>query len=108
MSIRFKPEVRAVAWTPQLALILARASDWSLRSGVDVEVNSIDDGTHGVTTLHGLSIAIDLDTVGDLRKDLVLLHQFLAAVMPQEYDVVWEDDHVHVEMDVRRGRRQIT
>lgn len=111
MSIRFKPEVRIVYMTEQIADVLRLAALWSLRSRVDVEVNSIDDGqgVHIATTLHGCSLAIDLDTVGDKAPETQQLAEWLRRTCEPQYDIVWEGNHVHVEWDVHRGpllRRQ--
>lgn len=104
MAVQFKPEVRVYAFTPQLTCVLALAAHWSLRTRVGVEVNSIDDGAPGRVgdTLHGYSLAIDLDTVGDKLPDLQDLAEFLRRTLDPQYDLVWEGNHVHVEWDVHR------
>lgn len=104
MSVRFKPEVRIVYLTAQLADILQQAALWSLRSRIDVEVNSIDDGAavHMPTTLHGCSLAIDLDTVGDKQPETQQLADWLRRTLDPQYDLVWEGNHVHVEWDAHR------
>lgn len=105
MTLQFKPEVRIVSLTPQLVAVLELAALWSLRTRVGVEINSIDDGAAGRVgdTLHGLSLAVDVDTVGDKQQDIDELAEFLRRTLPPQYDVVWEKDHVHVEYDVHRG-----
>jgi hypothetical protein len=104
MTVRFKPEVRIVYLTEQLAAVLQLAALWSLRTRVDVEVNSIDDGAAGrlADTLHGCSLAIDLDTVGDKQPDTQQLADWLRRMLEPQYDLVWEGTHVHVEWDVHR------
>lgn len=104
--LRFKPAVRLRALTPQLVEMLAAAALWSEQVRVDVEVNSINDGDtiHQHDSLHGYDLAIDLDTVGDRTPDLKLLYRFLRRVMPPQYDIIFESDHVHVEWDARRGQ----
>jgi hypothetical protein len=103
--LRFKPAVRIRLLTPQLVEMLAAAAIWSEQTRVDVEVNSINDGDtiHQHDSLHGYDLAADLDTVGDKATDLQLLWRYLRRVMPPQYDVVYERDHVHVEWDARRG-----
>jgi hypothetical protein len=105
MGVQFKPEVRFTYLTPQLVTVLQLAALWSLRTRVGVEVNSIDDGPniHMQTSLHGYSLAIDLDTVGDKMPDTQELAEFLRRTLDPQYDLVWEGDHVHVEWDVHRG-----
>lgn len=105
MPLQFKPEVRITYLTPQLANVLQLATLWSLRTRIGVEVNSIDDGqnVHMQTTLHGYSLAVDLDTVGDKQPDTEELAEYMRRVLDPQYDIVWEGDHVHVEWDAHRG-----
>jgi hypothetical protein len=104
MSLRFKPEVRVIYLTEQLADVLQLAALWSLRSRIDVEVNSIDDGAavHIADTLHGCSLAVDLDTVGDKQPETRELAEWLRRTLDPQYDLVWEGNHVHVEWDAHR------
>lgn len=101
--LRFEPNVRIHYVTAELLPILLNASMWSNRMGIAVVVNSIDDGTHGARTRHGLSNTVDLDTEGDRAEDLESLFQYMRKVMPEGYDVVHETDHVHVERDPKRA-----
>ena len=103
--LRFKPEVRIRVHTAQLAGALYHASMWAVQSGVEVEVNSINDGDaiHQKDSLHSYDLAVDLDTVGDRSDDLAQLWRYLRRVLDPQYDVVHEGDHVHVEWDARRG-----
>ena len=105
MSLRFKPEVRIVYHTEQLAHVFLVASLWSLRSRVDVQVNSVDDGAgaHLLNSLHGCSLAVDLDIVNDRQLDLEELAEYLRRTLDPQFDIVWEGDHVHVEWDAHRG-----
>lgn len=103
--LRFKPDVRIVYFTPQLAELFTLATVWSFRRRVDVEINSINDSQHtpGLVSLHGFDLAVDFDTVGDTKPDLESLEEFLRMMLPPQYDVVFEGDHLHVEWDARRG-----
>lgn len=100
--LRFKPEVRIGYFDERAGLVLHYASVFSLRSGIDLEVNSANDSAHGASSLHPTDLAWDLDTVGDKPEDLVKLGRFLASHLPAGYDVVRESDHVHVEFDMHR------
>lgn len=100
--LRFESNVRIVYFTEQLARVFHLASVWSLVERIDVVVNSVDDGTHGARTLHGFSLAPDLDTEGDRPEHLPKLHGYLARHLPDPFDVVLEPTHVHVEYDTRR------
>ena len=100
--IRFEPNVRIVNFSEQLARIFHLASGWAAIAGIGVVVNSVDDGTHSDLTLHGFSLAADLDTEGDRAEHLPLLHGYLARHLPAPFDVLLEATHVHVEYDTKR------
>lgn len=100
--LHFKASVAIRVFTPQLAELFAAASLFSLIEGIGVEINSVDDGRHGATTLHGRSLASDLDTDGDRPEHLGLLWRHLAAHLGPGWTVILEGDHVHVEWDTNR------
>lgn len=102
--LRVKPDVRIVEFTTPLAQAFAAATSWSLRTRIDVEVNSVDDDAagRGASTLHGASLAVDLDTAGDRPADTHALAEHLRRALPPGFDVVLEGDHVHVEYDLHR------
>ena len=104
MSLRFKPEVRVNFLSEQIANVLALACLWSMRTRIDVEVNSIDDSAPGRVgdTLHGCSLAIDLDTVGDKQPETQQLADWLRRTLDPQFELVWEGTHVHVEWDTHR------
>lgn len=106
--LRFKPEVRIHELTDQLVAVMRACAVWSTRANIAVEFNSIDDGVdvHGVGTLHGFSLAVDVDTVGEKPADLEALDGFLRRRLPVEFDIVFEGDHVHVEWDTHRPARR--
>lgn len=103
--LRFKPEVRIRYLDPRLVEPLAAACLWSQRAAVDVEINSIEDGSdvHIAGSLHGFGLAIDFDTVGDRAADLAVLGEWFRRMLPPQYDVILEGDHVHVEWDAHRA-----
>jgi hypothetical protein len=103
--LRFKPDVRIGYFSARLGDVLERASQWSLRHQVDVEINSVNDGpgVHLPTSLHYSDLALDLDTAGDKAADLERLAEHLRVWLDPQYDVVYEGDHVHVEWDAHRG-----
>jgi len=101
--LRFEPNVRINYLGNDLSLVLHHASVWALLTGIGVVVNSMADGAHNPGSLHPWGLGIDLDTEGDRAADLRQLFGYLARVLPRDYDVVLERDHVHVERDHRRA-----
>jgi hypothetical protein len=100
--IRFKPEVFIKTWTPFLECALLNISMWSNKAQIGVHISSIDDGTHGTTTLHGWSLAIDFNVDTMKQEDREAMYQYLRRHMPQYVDVICESDHVHMEWDIHR------
>lgn len=100
--IQFRDTVRIGYFGEELAHVLHHASIWSLAAGKNVYVYSVADLTHSQGSLHPYSLALDLDVVGNVRDDLEGLYQHLRRFVRAGYDVVFEDNHVHVEFDTHR------
>lgn len=100
--IRFKSSVVIQYFNRRLARVFEAASIWSELTRIGVDVNAVTDGQHKPGSLHYFSLAVDLDTEGDRRQDLMSLHAWLARHLEAGYDVVFEEDHVHVEYDSHR------
>ncbi len=106
--VRFSPTFRLGVLHLEIALVLHHASLWSRLAGVDLVVNCGSNGTHTPGTLHPWDLALDLDTDGDRAVDTAQLHGYLARILPRDYDVVLETDHVHVEFDPHRKPTPLT
>jgi hypothetical protein len=100
--VRFEPTFRLGVLHIETALVLHHASIWSRLAGIDLVVNAGSDGAHRAGSLHPWDLALDLDTEGDRPDDIEQLHGYLARILPFEFDVVLEVDHVHVEYDPHR------
>lgn len=100
--LRFKEGVYSHRFPLEIALVLHHAAVWSTLTGIGAVVNALADSQHQANSLHAWDLAVDLDTDGDRLAQLLQLHGYLARNLSGEYDVVLEDDHVHVEWDARR------
>lgn len=100
--LQFQPTVRIGYLGPELANILATASIFGLTCPHPVVVFSIQDLTHGAGSLHPRGLAVDLDVLGNDPADLKDLYQWMRTRMPAGYDVLFENNHVHVEYDLHR------
>ena len=65
-------------------------------------VTSIMDGKHSSGSLHYVGFAFDLRTRTFSNPDLVLIHKALKANLTDEFDVVLEKDHFHIEFQPKK------
>lgn len=62
----------------------------------DMTVTSVCDGKHGKGSLHYVGQAIDIRT-NDIVANKLLIDAQLKEYLGEQFDVVWEDTHLHVE-----------
>jgi hypothetical protein len=98
------PYVKIARFDYRTWMLLELANDWSYMNKEIVDINAIDNGTHGANSFHGFSLAWDLDVDGDHATDLTKLADYLRMKLPPPYEVIVESDHVHVEWDTHKGR----
>lgn len=68
--------------------------------GVDTVLTSGTDGTHSPTSLHPTGNAVDIRTRGQARVLWVgTLVPHLTFYLGNQFDVVLEGDHLHIEFD---------
>lgn len=102
--MKLKEGINPAGVRPELLLALLVADRIYTKRGQRLVVTSLNDGTHGLTSLHYAGCAADLrtkyftpeearDTVDELKTDLG---------NGPDYDVVLESDHIHVEWQPKR------
>lgn len=84
---------------PQLILAFVVACAVYARHKSECWITSASDGTHGPTSLHYQGLALDLRTRHVPPDALAPLHADLASALGEQFDVVLESDHLHVEFD---------
>ena len=94
-GIRLAPNVRAQGIRPELLLGLMIASNLCAEHGIAAVVTSIVDGLHMRNSLHYTGAAVDFD-IGDPPNRSVFASE-LRGRLGREYDVIDEEDHIHVE-----------
>lgn len=99
--LRIKRGVRLEGLQPQMTVALQVAEGLYRKYGEDCVVTSGTDGRHSVGSLHHCGRAVDLRnrTIPAAKRGQLVAD--LQDALGPEYDVLGEDDHVHVEYDPR-------
>lgn len=71
------------------------------RFGLDCCITSCRDGEHKRKSKHYDGYAIDLRTSNIPRNDRQLVCDRIIAALGQQFDVLLEPDHIHIEFDPR-------
>ena len=97
-----KPGVRVAGLRPEILFAIIAAERVCAEMGVDCVVTACVDGVHQAGSLHYCGLAVDLRNrdfrPGDADKAVARLKQCLGT----DYDVVLENDHIHVEFDQKQ------
>lgn len=98
--MKIKEGVKVTGLRPELLLALMVAKDVWQAEGQELVITSVIDGKHSATSLHYAGQAADLRIWGlaDPAKTAALLNESLG----EDYDVLAEGDHIHVEWQPRR------
>lgn len=94
-----KPGVDLRGISPQMVLAFTIAQHVYGKYGYDCVITSCSDGVHGPNSLHYKGQALDLRTKNVSRVDLSKIYQELVLFLGDQFDVVLEGDHIHVEFD---------
>lgn len=86
----------------ELLFALVVANDLYAAKGEPLVVTSISDGRHSETSLHYTGCAADLRTWMFTDEEKHQLALDLKARLNQDYDVIVEATHLHVEYQPRR------
>lgn len=107
MALRLKRGVKLNGVQPELVLGIMVAETVLNDEGYDLTVTSLLDGTHSAGSLHYAGFAFDLRTWADDAgtqmddNEKQIIAEKLRNALGDEFDVVVESTHIHVEFDVR-------
>ena len=96
MKLKDGVSLKDVSWRMFHAAVIAEAI--YRKYGVDLVITSANDGKHGPNTLHHKGLALDLRTWTLGGREAQVAEE-LKAALGEEYDVVLEKDHIHLEHD---------
>jgi hypothetical protein len=95
-------DLRGIA--PQLAIAYTIASNiYQRHCNVPCIITSASDGKHGVNSLHYKGKALDLRTYNLPTASVNLVVHSLKDALGEQFDVVLESDHIHVEFDPKES-----
>ena len=97
--MKFKKGVKVKGIKPELLIALVVADTCWKRFGEELVVTSVTDSKHGEDSLHPSGNAGDLRTRYFTNAIKELVAQDLRERLTDEYDVVVEGDHIHLEFD---------
>ena len=88
---------------PEMLLGVMEAIEAYRERGYDTVITSATDGKHSATSLHYAGCAVDLRTrhIADQQEVEDIASQLRRALAPH-FDVVLEEDHIHMEYQPRR------
>ena len=99
MALRFKEGVSVRGMRPELAVAFQVASEVYARFACDAWVTSVTDGEHMEGSLHYEGLAADFRTRIVAPHHRQNLADLMRTRLGSEWDVVLEEDHLHVEHD---------
>jgi hypothetical protein len=99
--MRFKAGVRIRGIAPEMAMAALAIDTLWVEKGWDLVVTSGIEGEHGADSLHYVGRALDLRTkaAGITQDEARALAAEIRKRLTEEFDVVVEKDHIHVEFD---------
>lgn len=99
MLLSIKPGVRVRGVSNEILLAIMVAQSVFEYFKEDMTITSITDGDHKAGSLHNTGDAVDLRTREVDPRFISQLVAQLQTSLGNSYDVVLEDDHIHVEYD---------
>lgn len=97
--IKLKSGITFAGLSPQIVLAISIAGSIYVKYGIVCVVTSLEDGKHSKTSLHYHGLAVDLRTRNIPQDSLLPLVNELKIALNENYDVVLEKDHIHIEYD---------
>ena len=102
IPLRIKPGVRLTELKPQILIAVNVAQATYEEVGADEMVlTSVRDGEHGEKSLHSLGYCIDIRTRDLPNNAKIIAHELIADRLGEEFDVILEPTHLHIEYDPR-------
>lgn len=103
-----KPGVNPMGMRPEILIAAIIANEVYAVYGHNLVITSIADGKHSKESYHYKGLAIDLRTHYFKDKaEIEAVAKDIRERLGPLYDVVIEDDHIHIELDLNRAEKAI-
>lgn len=96
MALRLKPGVRVLGIRGEIMFAILAIEDVYEEYQQELVITSVTDGAHMVGSLHHCGLAIDCRLP---KHSVSYIVDEIRRRLGAHYDVVHEDDHIHVEYD---------
>jgi hypothetical protein len=106
--VSVKAGVSIVGVSPEMAFGMVLISGVFQERGVPCVVTACTDGKHSVGSLHYVGAAVDIRLPSRFTMNIesdATMRRDLAVALGDEWDVILEVDHLHIEHDVKKSRR---
>ncbi len=97
-----KPGVRLTGLRPELVIAVIAAERVYAKAGHDFTITAGIDGKHSTGSLHYSGAALDLRTRDVPAADVPMLAAQIRDCLGADFDVVIENDHLHLEFQVKQ------
>jgi len=98
-----KPGVRITGMRPEILLAAVAAERVYEEAGHDLTITACVDGRHMAGSLHYAGAAIDVRTRDLPAADLPKLIARIKTCLADDFDVLVEADHVHIEFQPKQS-----
>lgn len=103
--MKIKPGVNLLGVRPE-TVVGMQVADYVLPIfGQELVITSVVDGRHKRSSAHASGRAFDC-RIWDLGDDAEVAVETMQRALSEEFDVILESDHIHVEFDPKKGPNQ--
>lgn len=95
--MKIKSGVKLTGVRAEIILAMQIAANIYRAHGHELVITSVTDGKHGMGSLHYVGQAVDLRTSYFSRDEAAQVTVELREALGENYDVILEHDHIHVE-----------
>lgn len=101
--MKLKKRVKVNGMSTQILLAIMVANDAYNLKHKELVITSVVDSEHSKGSLHYVGHAVDIRTKNLSEKEAIFIAKQIRANLSNEYDVVLESNHIHIEWQPKWG-----